>query len=109
MTDGDRNGLTLRPGDPVLYQPSEDAGVTATVLRRVRSGRYLIQLDGPRPVADTELGAIERQCELMERMKYGAGTDLQDPVEVPGAKLVFIGEPEWADDVDEKSADAATP
>lgn len=71
---------------------------SATILAEMGEGRYLIQLDqrGPReplpPDAPANLVGPYDQASAMRR-----DVDLQEPLEVQGDSLEFVGEWEWAD------------
>ena len=86
----DRNGLPLKPGDPVLYQRPDrtEFDGLATVLTLTDEGRYLIQLDpiGPKVSGDF-LGHEERIRPILAANP----ADTQDPFEVDGATLTLLG------------------
>ena len=93
----DRHGPALHSGDPVLFL---DAGevLAATVLRELPTSRYLIQLDprGPRTPQSSELPAdaialLDRNDAALRDAKT-LGVDPQEPFEVAGSQLEFVGE-----------------
>ena len=92
----DRHGTPVRPGDPVLLSEGE---ATATVLRDVGDGRYLVQLDPRGPTRSTRAerdAAVEADllasgmtaAEVAALMEI----DVQEPFEVDGADLEYFGD-----------------
>jgi hypothetical protein len=111
----DRNGLTLQPGDPVLYRPSTTKCDLATVLREVDNG-YLIQLDpietatnpGPFEALTEAANAAAIAARAVVASEAGIGHDDQEAFEVSGSMLEYFGEMEWADDEEEGPDDDRT-
>ena len=86
----DQNGLTLLPGDPVLWREDDDDGSPATVLRQVDESRYLIQLDTSQlPRAQFRELLVREGFPLEHIDKL---PDTQEAFEVDGRHLVFMGE-----------------
>jgi hypothetical protein len=103
MTDQHMTRLT--PGSPVLWCATDgpEGLVTATVLRQLGAGRYLIQLDPPTVPKAVAADALE--CNMTHTgvdpaaaarlREIFCGLDLQEPIEVDRGELVLFAD--WSE------------
>ena len=105
----DRDGVTLREGDPVLYMADEDTAVGATALAERQGNRYLIQTDPRSQPRVRPAGLPALSVALLDQVSAAVaearslGADTQEPFEVDGSELIFMGE--WGDDDDDADDD----
>ena len=93
---GDRQNTTLSAGDPVLYWSDPDQAedpVPATVIRDLGNDRYTIQLDQQRPgrMSSWQVTRIRKEAEEALSDSESGVLDLQEPFEVDGSSLQFVG------------------